>query len=127
MAEMEGIKREAEEEQVDDYRDHLELKLNEDITLDQPELLTIYACVYWAKESNGRHWNESEIREMIGHAMLKFDDDKYEKFDLKYLLETFQDINHETTKGVKVRAEEVKDHLVKRIKKSESSPSLATH
>ena len=77
MAEMEGIKREPEEEQVDDYRDHLELELNEDITLDQPELLTIYACVHWAENSNGRHWNESEIREMIGHAMLKFDDDKY--------------------------------------------------
>ena len=133
MAKMEAIKEETEEEEeeVGDYIDPLTFQLNERLTLDPPEILHIYACVHWATKSNGKSWKEHEIRELIGHAMLKLDDDQYKYFDLSNLFKTFRDGNHETTKEARSRAEAIKKHLVKeRIpmleQKLESPPSSAT-
>ena len=128
---MEGIKREAqEEEQVDDYIDQLELPLKGDITLYQPELLAIYICIHWVWKSKDTRWNEVEIEEMIGHAMLRLDVDKYQKLDLNDLLKDFRDENAEVTKAVKVRAESIKKVFLEKIfklnEKAESSPSLVT-
>ena len=130
MAKMKGIKEE-EEEEDDDYIDPLTFQLNGRLTLDPPEILHIYACVHWATTSDDKRWKENEIRELIGHAMLKLDDDQYKYFDLSNLFKTLRDGNHETTKEARSRAEVIKKHLVKeRIpmleQNLESSPSSAT-
>ena len=117
---------EEEEEEVDDYIDGLTFKINDDITLNQLEILHIYACVHWAKKYNGERWNKSEIRDLIGHAMLNLDDDKYKEFDLSNLFKTFRDRNNPDTIKAEDRAEDIHDTLLAQIKKLESSPSFVT-
>ncbi|KAM0801386.1 hypothetical protein BDR22DRAFT_888697 [Usnea florida] len=112
MAKKEGIKEGAEqEEEVNDYIEELTFKINDDITLNQLEIIHIYACVHWAKKYNGKRWNESEITKLIGHAMLKLDDDKYENFDLSNLFKTFRDRDNPVTLKAEDHAEISEDFV----------------
>ena len=125
MAEMEGNKEEAEEEEeVDVYIDPLTFKINDDITLNQLEILHIYACVHWAKKYNGERWKESEIKDLIGHTMLKLDDDKYKKFDLSNLFKTFRNRDDPDTIKAEDRAEDIQNILLAQIERLEISPSF---
>ena len=127
MPKTEAIKKEAQEEEVvDDYTKGLTFKINDDITLDQPEILHIYACVHWAKKYNGKHWSEREIEKLIGHAMLKLDDDKYEEFDLSNLFKAFRNRDDPITIKAEDRAEDIQETLLKQINELESSPFFVT-
>ena len=128
---MEGIKEEAEEEEeadeeeeVDDYIEELTFKINDDITLNQLEILHIYACVHWAEKDDGKRWDESEIRDLIGHTLLKLDDDKYTKFDLSNLVKTFRDRDNPDTMKAKDRAKGIRKILLAQIEKLALSPSF---
>lgn len=108
---------EGEEGQGKECIDQLELTLNQDITLDQPALLAIYTCVHLAWKSKGTRWNEVEIKDMIGHALLELDDDKYQKFELKDLIKLFGDRNEFITKAMEIRATKIKNVLLQQISK----------
>lgn len=66
MAETEGIERESHEEEEEGEVEEevsegevldLWYKVNNEVTLHQPELCAIYTAVYWAWKPDGNPWN----------------------------------------------------------------------
>lgn len=86
MAEMEGIEREnhegEEEGEVEEEVSEGEVldlwyKVNNEVTLHQPELCVIYTAVYWGWKPDCNPWNDVEIKQIVKHAILPLDEDKY--------------------------------------------------
>lgn len=87
-------------------------KVNEDVTLSQADLCAIYSCLHWASESQGTRWNDVELKQILGHALLRLDDDKYHQLDLKDVITRLCDERDDLTKKVKLHAERHRENWV---------------
>ena len=120
MAKMEAIKEMEEEEEEDDeyggkkkeVLKQVSHKVNEEVTLYQPELCIIYSCLHSAWKTEDTRWNAAEIKQIVGHAMLELDDVKYGHLDLGDVIERLRNKNDALTRGGKVPAEKLKDNWV---------------
>lgn len=127
MAEMEGIEQESHEEEKKGIvkeemgeeggvseEEVLELwyKVSKEVTLHQPELCAIYTAVHWAWKPDGSPWNDVEIKQIVGHATLGLDEDKYHHLDLTDVIKQFYIEDNDLTKAAKSIAERLKKMLV---------------
>ncbi len=119
MADMEGVEQtgEVKEEQGEgedsgQQVSEISLEINEDIAVPQPELCVIYACVHWVWKSENTRWNNIEIKEIVGHAMLELNDYEYFRLKVDYAIESFRDPDHVNTLKIKGPAEESKDRWI---------------
>lgn len=90
-------------------------KVNEDVTLSQPELCVIYSCLHWALDLTTIPINDAELKQIIGHALLELDNDKYLRLDLEDVIMRLRDERDDLTKLVKVPAESLKSNWLKWI------------
>ena len=117
MAEMEGIEHtgEVEEKQIEEDEEEGEFiegvfyKVNEHVTLNQPELCVIYTFLHYSA------WNKVEIKQIVGHPLLELGDDMYDKLDLGEVIKCLRDEDDGFTIRVKVPAEEHRKHWLKWI------------
>lgn len=87
-------------------------KVNDDVTLSQADLCAINSGLHWAWESQGTRWNDVELKQILGHALLRLEDDKYHQLDLKDVITRLCDERDEFTKRVKLHAERHREHWV---------------
>lgn len=125
MAEMEGVEqvmREEEEEEEEHEEEEEEqegyrvsgpcYEVNSAVTLQQSDLCEIYTCLHWRWKSEHTCWSYLEIKQMIGHASLKLDNDEYQHLDLNDVIMCLLDEEEDLTKAVKVVAENSKERWV---------------
>ena len=99
---------EAEEGEVMD----ISYKVNDDVTLYQPELCAIYTAIHWAWKPDGNPWNEIEIKQIVGHAILRLEEDKYNRLDLVDVFKCLQRAESDLTRAVKSAVEKVSSNFV---------------
>lgn len=114
MEQVDDEKQEEEQEDVSEgeafegeVRD-LSLKVNDTVTLHQPELCLIYTALHWDCRSDGTPWNDVEIKQIIGHAVLKLDEDMYQSLDLTQVIKLLEREEDQYTRDVKLIAERSK-------------------
>ena len=117
MAEMEDMEQVHDEKQEEEQEDvsegeafggevrDLSLKVNDKVTLHQPELCLIYTALHWDCRSDG---TDVEIKQIIGHAVLKLDEDKYQSLDLTQVIKLLEREEDQYTRDVKLIAERSK-------------------
>lgn len=114
MEQVDDEKQEEEQENVSEgeafegeVRD-LSLKVNDKVTLHQPELCLIYTTLHWDCRSDGTPWNDVEIKQIVGHAVLKLDEDMYQSLDLTQVIKLLEREENQYTRDVKLIAERSK-------------------
>ena len=133
MAEMEGIEyvdsdegedyeeeeeEEEEDEEGEDYEredddiEDLSLQVNADVTLNRAELGLIYTGIHWAEKSEGNRWSDEEIKNVIGYAIFKLDEQSYNRLDLTHVIKRLRDPNDSLTIEVEMTATRVKKNFV---------------
>lgn len=120
MAEMEDMEQVHDEKQEEEQEDvsegeafegevrDLSLKVNDKVTLHQPELCLIYTALHWHCRSDGAPWNDVDIKQIIGHAVLKLDEDMYQSLDLTQVIKLLEREEDQYTRDVKLIAERSK-------------------
>ena len=117
MEETEYVHDEEEEEKQEDVSEgeafegevhDLSMKVNDKVTLHKPELRLIYTALHWTCRSNGLPWNDVEIKQIVGHAVLKLDEDKYQSLDLTQVIKLLHKDEDQYTRDVKLIAERSK-------------------
>ena len=120
MAGMEGIEPIAkkEEEEIEEEEEDEEVvedisrSIENGITLYQPELLVIYIAIHWVWKLDGTPWNDVEIKQIVGHAILELDEDTYDHLDLGDVTKQLCRGDDDLTKIVKIKAEGLKETLM---------------
>lgn len=97
-------KDEEEEEEEEEEVFDLVYKVNEDVTLGRIELCAIYACLRltWKSKEFKIRWDHNEIRHIVGHALLKLDEEKYHNLDLEDLFECLHNEEDPHTTAVRL-------------------------
>ena len=111
---MEGIEPVAnkEEEETVEVVVDISWPIGNGITLYQPELLVIYTAIHWVWKLDGTPWNEVEIKQIVGHALLDLDKDSYNHLDLGDVIKQLRRGDDEFTKNLKIKAEESKKNFM---------------
>lgn len=86
--------------------------MNKEVTLHQPELCAIYTAVHWAWKPDSSPWNDVEIKQIVGYAILGLDEDKYRHLDLTDVIKQIHIEENDLTKAAKSIAERLKKMLV---------------
>lgn len=119
MAELETIPEEEYDEDGEERGEVLDVshKVNEDVTLYQTELCVMYNCLHWERHSHYTGWNNVEIKQIVGHAMLRLNYDEYDGLNLEDVIERLRNEKDVLTELVKVPAEKLKKNWVNWIPK----------
>lgn len=129
MAEMEGIEyvdneegenyeEEEEDEEGEDYEgedddiEDLSLQVNADVTLNRADLGLIYTGIHWAEKSEGNRWSDEEIKNVIGYAIFRLDEQSYNRLDLRHVIKRLHDPKDSLTIEVEMTAMRVKKNFV---------------
>lgn len=86
--------------------------VSDEITLHQPELCAIYTAIHWAWKSDGTPWSDVEIKQLVGHAILKLDEDTYSRFDLWDVIRILHRNESGLTRDVRPIAENLKENFM---------------
>ncbi len=112
MAEMEIIEEEEYSEDEEGEVSEVSCTVNDQVTLHQPELCAIYTAIHWACKPDGNPWGDVEIKQIVGHAILRLDEDEYRHLDLRDVIGWLQREDNDLTRAVKPVAERLRGNLV---------------
>ena len=112
MTGMEIIEEEEYSEDEEGQVSEVSCTVNDHVTLHQPELCAIYTAIHWACKPDGSPWSDVEIKEIVGHAILRLAEDEYRHLDLRDVIGWLQREDNDLTRAVKPVAERLKGDLV---------------
>ena len=104
----------AEEEGEDEVND-ISYKVNDKVALTQPDLCTIYSALHWTRNPEGEPWSAVEIKHIVGHAILKLDEDEFRRLDLGDVIADLRRDDHALAQALRPVAERWRENWIPHV------------